>query len=165
MVGYEIELKGFDEQAARLKAEPAMVNQEFTVAMNQSVLTAVGQVRPLTPVFQSRLRGSIGGTVTSDGLGSVVGTVGSSLSGEVYPSVMEFGRTAGSMPPTTGALRRWVEIKLGDASLVFVVARAIAKKGIKGKEFMKRGGEAARGAVEGFFAAAVERIANRLAGK
>jgi hypothetical protein len=161
LVGYDVEMIGLEDQLRRMRGADALIDKELTQAMTQSVLTLEARIKPLTPVFRGRLRGSIGSQVRREGVGSIVGIVGSSLN-EVYPAVMEFGRRPGAAGPPSGALERWAHLVLGDGRLAYVVARSIHRKGIKGRQFMKRGFEAGKGAINQFFAHALERIAQGL---
>lgn len=168
MIGYEIEIKGMDEQLRRLGQFEQVASRHLTTAMNQSVLTLVAEVRPLVPVgVSARLRNSIASEVRNEGRLSIVGVVGSTLKDEVYPAVMEFGRKPGRMPPPD-ALERWVHLKLRVPAeeargVAFLVARKIGAHGIKGKFFMKHGWEKARPRVLHYFEQALERIAHDLA--
>lgn len=117
--------------------------------MQKAVINIQPEIKPLTPVgVSSALRQSINTRV--EGMGSTLkGVVGSSLSKEIYPSVMEFGRRPGAKPPPAEKLLRWVHIVLGveneeALSVAIRIARSIGKKGIKGHFFMKRGFEAAK---------------------
>jgi hypothetical protein len=166
-VAYELEILGLDEQLEKLKRFSAIADPELMRAMGQSVISIRNEVVPLTPVgVNSRLIDSIASQVTHEGPLSIVGRVGSTLKGEIYPEVMEFGRKPGRMPPPS-ALERWVHIvlKVEDkeaAGVAFRVARAIGRRGIKGKFFMKRGWEKARPAVLRYFETALNRIAEGL---
>lgn len=163
MVGYEVEIQGLEEQLRKLEGFDGLAGRELRRAMDESVITIVSAVRPLTPVGVSGLlRNSIASEVTGAGT-SIEGKVGSTLKEEVYPAVMEFGRHPRPVALSPG-LYRWVELKLGvpEADLEKAtrgVAAGIAKRGIKGRFFLKRGWEASKGKVEDFFAAALERIA------
>ena len=169
MITYEYEIKGLDEQLARLKGYEKIADAELTKAMNQSTLTILAHVKPLVPVGVSgQLRNSMSARVTSDGMGSVVGKVGSNLTNEVYPSVMEHGRRPGKMPPPS-ALERWVRLKMRVPAkdvkgVAFVVARNIGRRGIKGKKFLQRGYDQSKPRVYAYFQQALDRITERLAG-
>lgn len=164
-IDYSIEIDGLDKlhaQAKRIGEYDTIVTDEFTFAMNQSVMTLVGAIKPLTPIYRGTLRQSIDSEVKQQGVGDIIGRVGSTLKSEEYPAVMEFGRTPGAAMPPIDALERWGHLKLGVDGLGFILARSIAAKGIKGKRFMKRGYDASKRAIGGFFDKAKERIVNRL---
>lgn len=169
MISYEVEIVGLQEQLARLAKYDQIADKHMVKAMQQSVTTIESAVKPLVPVGVSgRLRNSIASEVKTEAAGSIVGKVGSTLRGEVYPSVMEFGRKPGRMPPPS-ALERWVQLKLGVEparvrGVAFQVARAIGRRGIKGKFFMKKGFEQSQAKVLQYFNSALTAITEELAG-
>ena len=134
--------------------------------MRKSVTTIEAKAKPLTPVFRGRLRQSIVSEIRGTGV-EITGIVGSSLKNEVYPSVMEFWRRPGKAPPAK-ALERWVWLVLKPPkkmvrSVAFVVARAIGKRGIKGKRFLQKGWEQSRRKVYQNFSKALADITEDLA--
>lgn len=166
--GYTIELDGAAEQLAALERYDQIANAELAEAMERSVVVAVGAIRPLMPVGVSgQARQSVGSEVTRDGAGSIVGRVFSSIEDPYpYPAVIEYGRAPGTMPPPD-QLVRWVQLKLGvpeaqAPGVAFTVARAIGRRGIKGRFPFKRGWEQVQARVAGFFDAALKRITERL---
>lgn len=152
-MSYSVQVEGLDK--FRFDKADELTRKHATDAMQKSVITVVSEVRPLTPVgVSSRLRNSIGSKVEVS-QSTLTGRVGSSLKSEEYPAVMELGRRPGSFPPVS-ALERWVHLKLGvpanqQRAVAFVVARAIAARGIKGYFYLKRGLEASVGKINGFF--------------
>jgi hypothetical protein len=79
---------------------------------------------------------------------------------------MEFGRKPGSMPPPE-ALERWVYLKLGVPAdevqgVAYLIARRIAARGIKGKRFMQKGWDEAKGKFMAFFETALDKITEEL---
>ncbi len=162
MAGYTFRIEGLEALEKVFKAFPDVTDKHLREAMSQSTLRVVAEVKPLAPVGVSgRLRNSIGSQITGTGA-HITGHVGSTLTSEVYPAVMEYGRRPGRMPPPS-ALERWVHLVLGVPTeeapgVAYTVARAIARRGIRGRFFLKQGFEASREAVVGFFRDAVERI-------
>jgi hypothetical protein len=113
-----------------------------------------GAVVPLTPVgVTSMLRGWQ--TETNRTATGVVGVVGSPL---VYSEVIERGRRPGARMPPPEALRTWVERKLGPEVSPFVVARAIARRGIEPRRMLERAVEGSRPAAEGIWAGVVRQL-------
>lgn len=168
LVGYEVELKNFDEQLKKLKDYDRVSDKYITEAMHKSGLLLVSKIRPLTQVYRGALRDSIGSEVVRESATSIIGRVGSSLKSEQYPAVMEFGRRPGAKMPPASALERWAHLKLGTvegSGVGFVIARAIGRKGIKGKRFMQKGWNMSKAQVNKFFEQALEKIANALAVK
>lgn len=173
LVGYEIETVGLDEQIELLREFPLLSNRELVIAMNKSVSRIENNVLPFVPVDRGRLRGSIGSDVKEISSLSIIGRVGSSLSDEVYPKVMEFGREPGKKFPPMEPLEAWVrrvilrneEDEGKIRSVTFLIARKIAKNGIKAREFLKQGFEKSLDDVKGYFAEALENIANGLSNR
>jgi hypothetical protein len=167
VIGYDISVEGLEEQIQKLVEFDLIAEKHLKTAMQKSVLTIEGEVKPLVPVgVSARLKNSIGTTVLEIGTLSLEGRVGSSLKSELYPQVMEFGREPGKMPPPE-ALTRWVHLKLGvpkedELRVAYLVARKIKSKGIKAKEFMKTGFENAKDRVVRFFNQALDDIAQDL---
>ncbi len=142
MIGLQIKIDA-SKALKKLKGFKAVYEREAKRGMFLAVTLVRSNVVPLTPVgVSSRLRGSIEGQVKT--LGSEIrGIVDTSLK-EIYPTVMELGRRPGAKMPPPSALERWVHLQLGVPneevmSVAFLVARAIARHGIKGRKFMKRG--------------------------
>lgn len=190
MINWQIDTPGMTEFMAKLAQYDSYVNKRFEPAMQKSVITVVSNVKPLVPVGVSGdLRNSIGSTVTVNGPGSITGDIGSSLSAEEYPSVMEFGRTPGATAPPWEALVRWVHLKQitgtysvkanskgyhhrqgskdtqqqEDESAAFVIARSIGIKGIKGRHYMQQGFEKSVAAIQDNFNQAIQLIVQDLA--
>lgn len=66
----------------------------------------------------------------------------------VYAPVMEFGRRPGRMPPPQ-ALAGWARRHGFPDTALFVLARAIARKGIRGRFYMRRAAQATKNALPG----------------
>ena len=163
-------IKGLDELRSRLKKYPKIAGKHFKNAMLRSTILIERNVKPLTPVGVSgHLRKSIHHQVRGVGV-NITGIVGSSMKKEIYPLVMEEGREPGAKMPPPKALERWVWIVLKVPreqvkGTAFVVARAIGKRGIKGKFFLKKGFEKSQRRVEQYFAKALDYIVEEIAGK
>lgn len=84
----------------------------------------------------------------------------------VYAPVMESGRAAGSTMPPPDALAGWAA-RHGfgtDKGTLFVLARAIARRGIKGRFFMKAAADAVQAAIPAEMSRAAGDIANTYGG-
>ncbi len=166
-IGYEIEVHGLDEQIALLEQEPFISQRELSTAMTQSTTLIEANVLPLAPVDRGRLRSGIGSVVTDMGMLNIVGKVGVSLKDEIYPSVMEFGREKGGKMPPIEAIQPWVHRVIRppedeERSIAFLVARSIAKNGIKPREYMKKGWKKSEELVKKYFGQAMARITEAL---
>lgn len=167
-----VDIPRLEEQLRKIEGYEGPFQRHLKTGMTETVTMIASKITPLVPVGVSgRLKNSIGSEVREEGIGSVIGKVGSSLKDEEYPAVMEFGREPGSMPPPD-ALVRWVHVKglagvrsikthrrLGgkkqqadeDMQVAWMIARAIARRGIKGRFYMKRGLEAGKGGIPRIF--------------
>lgn len=181
IVGYEIEVEGLSEQIALLESYEELSNRELLIAMDKSVRKVEQNVYPFVPIdhgARGGILGAIGSEVEEISSLSIIGRVGvgSYLSNVEYPKVMEFGRKPGSkIPPTKSdsPLTAWVKKKLlqGEKNeakvrrVTFLVARKIARQGIKPREYLKKGFEKSLGDVKDYFATALENIANGLSNR
>lgn len=161
---YEIEIIGLEEQIALLDRYDDIAIKELEHAMTISAKAIAYEASFGAPRWRGNLADSMTSRVTSFG-SQVVGEVRSSITNSPYPLVMEYGRRAGAKPPPVAAIRPWVADKLGDASLAFVVARSIGRKGIKPRKFLWKAFLARQADVVALFQRAVENIAAKLAVK
>jgi len=167
MIGYEIEIRGLEEQVAKLGRFDEISDRRLSTAMSKLVIGIESEARQHWPVgVTGRSRNSIASQVVREGPGSIVGKVGSTLVGEVYPAVVEFGRKPGKAPPP-GALDRWVHIVLGISNdeapgVAYLVGRAIARRGIKGRFVFKKAWAKMKPVVERNFAVALDEITEDL---
>jgi hypothetical protein len=182
---YDISVIGLEELIKKLKGFEQKFNAHLVRGMEKATIYTVSKITPNVPVgVSARLKNSIGSEVTVEGIGSVVGRVGSSLKNEEYPAVMEFGRTPGARMPPPEALVRWVHVKglagvysrkthrrLGgkkkiadeDMAAAWMIARAIGQKGIKGRHYMKKGFDAAKPKIPKFFKDEMDALMEELA--
>lgn len=163
---YRVEIPGLNEQIKKLEGLDASADKHLLRAMHESVVTLEAYATSYAPVFMGRLRNSLASEVKHLGTGTIVGRVGTSLTSEVYPLVMEYGRKPGRMPPPQ-ALERWVQLKFGVSGAemkraAYNVARKIAARGIKPKLFLKKAYLTGQNQVQNYFAQALERIAEAL---
>jgi hypothetical protein len=174
-VGYamDVQIIGLEEQLKKMGNFGVLLNRHLERGMEAATTFTVSKITPNVPVgVSSRLKNSIGSEIRTEGIGSVVGRVGSSLEGEEYPAVMEFGRKPGAKMPPPEALVRWVHVKglagtysiktrrrqggkkrqaNEDLQVAWMIARAISRKGIKGKFYMRTGLQKAKPSVPKFF--------------
>jgi hypothetical protein len=158
---YTVEIKGLDKQIYLLDHYDQLADTELGTAMQASVTTIAEAAKIGAPYFRGRLTSSLLSQVTRDKT-STVGVVYSSITDSPYPLVMEYGRRPGAKPPPVAAIRPWVIAKFGDASLAYVIARSIGRKGIKPRRFLKKAYTQSKPAIDGYFRTALERLTNRL---
>lgn len=161
MISYQGELRGMDEQIEKLVKYEQIAALPLERAIFKSVVDMQGTARQEAPVFRGILRNSIDTEVKDEGRLSIVGRVFSNLRSEVYPAVMEAGRAPGSFPPIE-PLKRWAHLVLGDERLAYPVARAIARRGIKGRFFMKKAYDKNKTGILAHFKKALDEITEAL---
>ena len=166
-MSFDLDVEGLEEQLGKLNGFDQIARRHLRAAMQKSLVTIGSEVVPLVPVgVSARLKNSMGSTISELGPTNLVGRYGSSMRDEIYPQVMEFGREPGTMPPP-GSLLRWVHLKLRppeeeEERVAFLVARAIKRRGIKGRHFMSTGLEKAMNRIKKYFLDALDRIAQEL---
>lgn len=169
MLEFEIVVpKNLDGLINRFVRYDEISNRHLRGAMHKSVAKIEGRTRKNAPVgVNSKLRNSIASDVKSMPR-SIVGRVGSTMKGEVYPIVMETGRRAGRTAPPSSALERWVRIKLKVPAkrakgVAFVIARKIGRRGIMGRFFLRKAWFSSKRQVDGYFSKALRAITKELA--
>ena len=160
-VGYEVEIKGLAEQMAKLDQFNPVAVKELSRAMEQSTLAVGNEWRKTAPVGVSgEMRASIGTEVKHISGTDVQGRVGTSVQYGIY---VEKG-TRPHWPPLE-PLKLWVQRKL-DVQDVEGVARAIQRKigyhGTKAQPKLKEAYAKTKNQVQGYFAAALERMAQAM---
>lgn len=150
---------------ARLHQAPQIIESELTRAMHEGTLSIEAAAKGNVPQDTRTLFRSIASKVEPLGAGGVRGLVGV-LTGPAasYARVVEEGRAPGSRPPPTAPIAAWLKRKGRDPTLAYVVARAIGKRGIKARPYLRPAFEAGRGNVEAAFNRARDRIVSRLSG-
>ena len=133
-----VKLFGFDKLTSAFRSAPHWLGEEVGKGMSQSALAVQRESAMLAPVDTGRLRASIT-TEVDKGVIPKWAKVGPSVN---YGAYVEFGRRPGRMLPPA-ALLPWLKRHGMPASAAFVVARAIAKRGIKPKPYMQDGYKAA----------------------
>ncbi len=151
--------KGARRAQARLRQRAQEVNRELTRAMHESVLIVEGKIVPRIDVDRGRMRGGVQTEVRGSGR---------ELRGRVFIAnvphalVVERGRKPGSFPPIA-PLVGWVQ-RRGMATgtdarrIAFLVARKIARIGIKAKWPFRDGTREARPFVRLRFRLAFQRL-------
>lgn len=140
---------------------PQIVAEEMLGAVEYSLNVAQSEIVPRTPVDRGLLRGGVQTSITGQGI-DLVGRVFNPLG---YALPVEAGSRPHFPPPE--ALEGWVRRVLRVApkevrGVAFLVARAIARRGTRPREFFKRGFAAARPRIELRLQQALVRIKTRL---
>ena len=164
---FDIKVEGLEELQAAFARSPQVAEKHSKKAMYKSVTTIEAAWKPNIP------RGATGGYKSSifykvEGSGpNITGRVGSNIRSPFpYPLVVEYGRKAGKMPPSS-ALERWVHLVLKVPTdrakgVAFLVARAIGKRGIKARPILTNAYKKSEPKVIGFFGKALDDIVKEI---
>ena len=147
---------------------PEIAEKEMRIAMEKSVNLLHSKIVPKTPVDQGITRNSIMTMIQGKGI-DIHGTVGSPLK-HILP--LEHGRKKASMPPVD-VLTRWFQHKglspeqgRTIRQSVFLIARAIKRRGFKGRpdgwRMFQDAFDREKGKINGFFEQAVKVIVGKL---
>lgn len=145
MTSVAIEIPNAKKLEARLN-DPQFVGGPLRTLLTKASLQAETVAKGKAPVWTGQLRRDIRSEVKP--LSARV-TTGRKLE---YYNTMEFGRKPGAKMPPPSSLHRWMRSKGIPTSAAFVLARSIARRGIKGRFFMKSGADAARNSMPKFLA-------------
>lgn len=162
----------WDRFAARLNAFPQTLERDLRRTMTAALLLVEGDARRLAAQDTRRLAGSITHAIQGQGT-TIVGRVGPSVQ---YGRFVEFGRRPGRMPPPAalvGWVRRHSELRQArrtpnrEAELMrraWLLARAIGRRGIRPRPFLRPAYQRNRIAVEAMFARMGIRVVASLTG-
>ncbi len=127
---FSMTIEGLDELKLKLVDKP-VYKEPMLRALEKSAIVVESEAKRLTPVDTGRLRASIshrmGGQSTNP-----FAEVGTNIKYGIY---VHEGRRAGAKMPPPGALSKWAGSH-GFGKNVFVLARAISRKGIKPRRFL-----------------------------
>ncbi|HKC98921.1 MAG TPA: HK97 gp10 family phage protein [Methylomirabilota bacterium] len=137
----------WDEFQRRLEQFPARLEADVRAAMTTSLVLIEADARRTVQQDTRRLAGSISSRIEGQGL-ALQGVVGPSVQYGIY---VEFGRRAGARMPPVDALIGWVQRHTPRALLprrggrrddflrsrAFALARAISRRGIPPRPFMR----------------------------
>ncbi len=134
-----------DEKLRKALASKTLINEPVRRFLERSAQTVEGKGKQNAPVDTGRLRSSISRDVQPANKRAFVG------SKLPYAAPVEFGRPPGTWPPLS-ALQPWARrhgFPAGNAG-AFLVARAIARRGIKPQPYLVPALESSRTAIRGF---------------
>lgn len=134
-------------QATLHRLDPRRLDHPVVAAMNESLGYLQGEVQKRTPIDTGLGRGS----VFTDLRGQPAGLRGIVASPLVHMLVLERGRKPGGRMPPVEAIRAWLVRKGGDASMAFVVARAIARRGLPAHKMFEESAAKGLGTVRAIF--------------
>lgn len=140
-------------EALRRKLGPALYERAMHDLLRDAALLGERVAREGAPRDTSALARSITHEV-EPALARVYSTLG-------YAAVMELGRRPGARMPPLRALLPWMRRHGIPASAAFVLARAIAARGIRGRFFMRAARQAVERALPGLIARATRDVERR----
>lgn len=143
MTTFRVEIKGLAALRRKLKDDRLLLGP-LRDTIRRLTLLAQREAQIGAPRDTGNLQRSIAGDVRPlMGWVHIVGTA------KPYAPVMEFGRRAGARMPPPEALAGWARRHGFGTSRggLFILARAIARRGIKGRFFMRRAFRATQRAV------------------
>ena len=146
-----IQIQGLGSMLNTLLA-PILLAEPLRAAFERSGIAVSNEAKTRAPVFRGRLRQSIKWVTDTAPIPQFV-RIGPNVD---YAYYVHEGRSPGTFPPIS-AIRLWVERRGIDAD-PFVIARAIARRGIAGRPFLTDGLRAAEPQVRQAFDAAGVRI-------
>lgn len=183
MSDLRVEVIGLDDLLSRMRKAPEVVSEEMLKGIDRMTLQGQALAQKGAPVDTGNLRRSITTQKATFAGGVATGAFGTNLP---YAAAKESGRGAGKPMPPPGALVGWMTrhgIPLSDAhestsglgaefrvgksayhSIEFLIARAIGRRGIEGKHYMRKAHEELLPKVQAEFKAVVERIVIRMGG-
>jgi HK97 gp10 family phage protein len=123
-----IQVKGLDELISNMGEAGASVIPLTRSALNKSALAIKTRAKANVPVAFGKLKGGLSHTVEDDVRGIV-------WSKKNYGIFVELGTRPHWAP--IEPLKRWAQLKLGNASLGYAVQKKIAMKGTKAQPFMQ----------------------------
>ena len=147
---YQVDLREVLAVATSLSNSGPVIDREIKTALTKSGLVVEGRAKELAPVDTGKLRQSITTQIRPDSA-----LIGTNLQ---YAPTMEFGRRPGAAMPPAGALIGWMNRHGMDTRLEFVLRRAIARRGIAEKRYLRTALEQNTARIEGFFDEAARNI-------
>lgn len=138
------EVKGLSEIIGKLSAPEALIGPPLRKGLTTSALLVEGEAKKLISVDTGDSRRRITHRVDSAPIPTFALVGGSGI----VLQIIHEGRRPGAKPPPPKALAGWASRHGIPASALFPLARAIGKKGIKGRPFLKQGLERARGGID-----------------
>lgn len=161
MVQVTYEVKGLNEILAKVNAPASLLGPPIRTAFSASALLVEGEAKKLVPTDTSNLRRTITHKVDTAPI-PLFAEVGTNAA---YGKVVHDGRGAGKPAPPVSALKGWASRHGIPASAVFLVARAIGRRGIKGRPFLANALKAMTGQIDAAFAKAAREIESRWGGR
>ncbi|TXH07873.1 MAG: hypothetical protein E6R04_11900 [Spirochaetes bacterium] len=150
MTDFKIEIKNIDQLAAAFKKAPQIATKHLNDAIKKSLYLIEEKAKPETPVDLNFLRGA--------GYETSFGTLKGELKNTAPYAVFVHEGTRPHFPPLDD-IKPWAD---RHGIPPFLVARAISKKGTKGKPFFKDAIEKSEAEINRIFDDALIDITNEI---
>jgi phage gpG-like protein len=153
MSGEQLTIQGTEFARAEMeRIATDLAGDRFVRELRTVSLMVVRSARTYAPVDTGRLKNSITAAINVSG-NTVNGVVGSNV---VYAPYMETGTKPHFPPP--GKLRTWAR---RHGTNEYVIAKAIARSGLKGRGYLKRAFEDNRDTIKSRLGSAVTKIVRK----
>ena len=129
MVALRVELDPLSKQFFRRLRQTGWVRTSSVEAARVYAEETVKEARPLAPAWTGQGRRRITTKAIRNGY---------AITSPLYMHVQDVGRKPGARMPPSDALEEWGRSKLGKPGLGFVLARSIARKGIRPKRYLEK---------------------------
>lgn len=150
-------VKGLEEIVRNLANTAELIGPPLRTALTKSALLVEGQAKRLVPVDTGNLRRTITHRVDRAPV-PLFAEVGTNAS---YARTVHDGRRAGAAPPPTSALAGWASRHGIPSNRVYLVARAIGRKGIRKRPFLQVALNSLRAEIDGILGEAARDIEAR----
>lgn len=155
------EVVGLDPLVAKLQGGSRLMGQPLRKALTTGALLVEGEAKRLVPVDTGNLRRTITHRVDRSAI-PLFAEIGTNAP---YAQVVHDGRRAGATAPPTSALAGWAGRHGIPRSALFVLARAIGRRGSRGRPFLRNAFAATRGRIEAAFSQAAREIEANFGGR
>ncbi len=163
MTEFRVEIENADAVIDLLNAAPDVFDKHIRKALQKSGLLVEREAKERVPQATRALFRSIVSDVTGSGasMQAVVSV------GEPYGVYMEYGRPPGRMPPhgPGSSLALWAKMvgitssgsnpTRQDLGILFMIARAIGRRGVEPQPFMEPALDASKGKIQRYFEDAI----------
>ena len=154
-------ITGLDALIAKTSNPAQLLGPPLRKGLTTSALLVEGEAKRLVPVDTGNLRR----TITHKVDGSAVPLFAEVGTNATYARAVHDGRRAGAKAPPVSAIRGWASRHGIPATALFVVARAIGRKGTKGRPFLMNAFRAMHGKIDNAMATVAREIESRWAAR
>ena len=156
----DVRIEGLEKLQAGIVSGPATLASEVRTAMTAGSILVEGTARSLAPKDTGRTAGSINYAITGSGA-NLQSKIGPSVA---WGIVIEQGRRPGAKPPPVKALQPWARRHGIPDGRVFLIARAIGRRGIKARPFLQPSLEQNTAKIIALFEKTGVKVVSRMAG-